>query len=109
MSSATGAQSYIGVVKANPANPAAIPATPVLQKVNFKTSDLGAAIDAAVARLASGTGGEDLKTLADAAVRYVQVGTVGSGVEVFNFDIPEPATMSMLAIGGLGILLRRRR
>ena len=46
--SATGSDSYIALIKAAAGNPSAIPATPLLQKVNFKSSDLGATIDTAI-------------------------------------------------------------
>ena len=36
-----GSQVYIAMVKQNPATPRVIPATPVMQKVNFKSDDLG--------------------------------------------------------------------
>jgi hypothetical protein len=42
--SATGANSYIAIVKAATGNPSAIPATPAMTKVNFESADLGAEI-----------------------------------------------------------------
>ena len=44
MSSATGSQAYVAVIKQDPATPRAIPPTPVMQKVNFVSDDLGTAI-----------------------------------------------------------------
>jgi hypothetical protein len=34
--------------------------------------------------------------------------TVGEPIEIEGEDVPEPLTMSVLAMGGLGLLLRRR-
>jgi len=44
MPSATGSQAYVAVIKQNPSTPKAIPATPVMQKVNFVSDDLGTSI-----------------------------------------------------------------
>ncbi len=46
--SAVGSSSYIAMVKANTVDPAAIPPTPAMQKVNFMSSDLGAEIDTTI-------------------------------------------------------------
>jgi len=44
MTSATGSQSYVAVIKQVPATPRTIPATPVMQKVNFASDDMGTEI-----------------------------------------------------------------
>lgn len=44
MPTATGSQSYLAMIKQDPAAPTVVPATPLLQKVNFASSDLGVAI-----------------------------------------------------------------
>ncbi len=44
MSSATGSQAYMAVIAQNPATPREIPATPVLQLVNFVSDDMGTTI-----------------------------------------------------------------
>ena len=48
MPSATGSQSYVAIVKQVPATPKVIPASPVMQKVNFVSDDLGTTIDTKV-------------------------------------------------------------
>lgn len=48
MPSATGSQSYIALVKQDPATPRTIPENPVMQKVNFTADDLGTTIDTKV-------------------------------------------------------------
>ncbi len=44
MTSATGSQAYIAMIKQDPATPRTIPTTPVMQKVNFVSDDLGTGI-----------------------------------------------------------------
>lgn len=44
MASATGSQAYLAIIKQDPATPRVIPTTPVLQKVNFVSDDLGTEI-----------------------------------------------------------------
>ena len=41
MGSATGAESYLAIIKQSPATPLVIPATPTMQKIAFSTSDIG--------------------------------------------------------------------
>lgn len=44
MGSAVGSESYVAIIKADPANPRDIPATPAMSYVNFTDEDMGAQI-----------------------------------------------------------------
>ncbi len=50
----------------------------------------------------------DAGAVGTAMVRVWTTSNPGVPVE-FNFDIPEPATMCLLGLGGIGVLIRRRR
>jgi len=87
------------------------------------TWDLEIHYDAArVADLGADEAGLQLWYYADGATDWVQltnafvldtdadlIGAAGEGAGMYAIVIPEPGTMALLALGGVGMLLRRRK